>query len=442
MLAAYLLKRKFPHRAVRLIERDADLGGLLRSFDYGSEGRFDFGVHTMYDTGIDELDQLLYQIVPDGGWNKLQGHRRDLGGAWFAGKLHANTAYLDLRSLGPDQNRRLISAFFEEADWTRNNRAEGFTEFFTARFGKTICQEILSPLIGKFTGVSADLSHRLAGRVVPFERLAMLDEGQMEALMEAPEMRSRIAHPNQKTLPDKWIPKRQAYYPTQYGMYRYILALEQRLFELGVEIYKSARIDSITKTSVLLRIAEQPLELPYNDLVWTTHPGALASLLKIDSRDLVADPARTTVIASFWLNKEPNCSGLYYAFSYDPTMKTHRFSCPHYFCPASTEGGRYRLISELVGGPNDVNINWTEQATLELVKMGIFEHENVVFSKAEVIPGGYPTLSIRNVHNIVEIRKRIEYSSPKNIRFLGMLAKNDLFFQTDIMSHLYEELTA
>ena len=440
MLAAFLLKRRYPNQPVRLVERDRQLGGLLRSFDYGEHGRFDFGVHTMYDTGMDELDQLLYSVEPEGGWNRLQGYGRDFGGAWFAGKLHTNTAYLDLRSLGAEQHSRLVAAFFNEAAWGSAPTADGFVDFFSARYGKTICQEVLCPLIGKFTGVSAEQSHRLAGRVVPFERLAMLEAGAMEALMEASEMRARIAHPDQKKLPAKWVPQRQAYYPTQYGMYRYIAALEQRLLDLGVDVIKTAKIDSLSDRSMSVTAGSQKVVLEFDELVWTTHPIGLASLLNIDISDLKGDPARTTVIASYWLNAEPNCSGLYYAFSYDPNMKTHRFSCPHYFCPVSTVVGKYRLISELVGGPEDSAMDWTAQATKELIQMGVFLRENIEFARAEIIPGGYPTLSTRNVQNIVELRNRIELTAPGSIRFLGMLAKNDLFFQTDIMAHVYKEL--
>jgi protoporphyrinogen oxidase len=437
MLAALLLKHTNPKAEVILIEKSIELGGLLRSFDFGLNGRFDLGVHTMYETGLDDLDRLLYEIIPDGGWNKLSGVSRDYGGAWYSGQLHENTAYLDLRSNTPENYRRWVSSFFLESIWGQDSKAPNFLDYFTSHYGKTIATEVLAPLIRKFTGVDGKDSHRLAGKVVPLERIVLLPEEVVHSLMESPDFRKRIAVPDQRRLPEKWIPKRSAYYPTSYGMHRYIDAFQTRLAEAGVRVMLGTDLASIQGSAATLTNGTQ---ISFDELSWTIHPIGLTKALGIDIKDLAFDPPRTTVISNFWLDEEPTCKDLYYAFSYDQSMKTHRFSCPHYFCEKSTLHGKYRLISELVGGPEDKALDWNSVAIEELQKMGITHREHVRFARSEVLTGGYPTLSEKNIQNIHVLRDRIKLHAPSNVKFFGMLSEDDLFFQTDIMSNIYSKI--
>jgi protoporphyrinogen oxidase len=412
---------------------------LLRSFDFGRQGRFDLGVHTMYETGLEDLDRLLYGIIPEGGWNRLSGVARDFGGAWYAGRLHDNTAYLDLRSNPAHELDRWVASFFSQARWGELGRSSNFMDHFTARFGAAIATEVLAPIVRKFTGVDATDSHRLAGKVVPMERLVLLGEEVVHALMAVPEFRMRVAVPDQRRLPKQWIPSRSAYYPTMYGMQRYVDAFVQRLRDADVKIMTNTDIAHIEGSTVRFSANAGTIDFD-GGLFWTTHPYGLAKALDIDMGDLHSDPPRSTVISSFWLNGEPKCRSLYYAFSYDERMKTHRFSCPHYFCPQSTQSGRYRLISELVGESTDTGIDWNARAADELVQMGVIQRDDVCFVRSEVVPGGYPTLSERNIQNIQVMRDRIQQRAPDQVKFLGMLSEEDLFFQTDIMHSIYLKL--
>ena len=60
LLAAHVLAQRKDGRSVMVIESADNVGGLLRSFDYGEFGHFDHGTHIMAETGETQLDKLLF----------------------------------------------------------------------------------------------------------------------------------------------------------------------------------------------------------------------------------------------------------------------------------------------------------------------------------------------------------------------------------------------
>ena len=59
IFCAHLMKMLHPTTETIIIDRATALGGLLKSVDYGDFGKFDYGVHTFYETGIIEIDQFF-----------------------------------------------------------------------------------------------------------------------------------------------------------------------------------------------------------------------------------------------------------------------------------------------------------------------------------------------------------------------------------------------
>ena len=72
LLAALLLAERLGRKVV-VIERERQVGGHLRCFDYGENGIFDCGMHNMYETGITQLDELLLGLLPKDDWQLLEG---------------------------------------------------------------------------------------------------------------------------------------------------------------------------------------------------------------------------------------------------------------------------------------------------------------------------------------------------------------------------------
>src|SRR5437016_4234415 len=90
LLCALLLCRHGLGENLIVVEKNADAGGLLRRFRYGEWGDFDYGMHNMLETGIEDLDRMLFKLLPESEWQVLEGNQRDIAGLYFNGRLQRN----------------------------------------------------------------------------------------------------------------------------------------------------------------------------------------------------------------------------------------------------------------------------------------------------------------------------------------------------------------
>ena len=113
LVSALLLLKKHTGEDIYLVDKNEEAGGLLRRFDYGPWGSFDYGMHNMLQTGITELDELLWGLLPPEEWQLLNGNKRDLAGIFFNGRLQKNSPYIDLRSLPKRDYETCLTALWE-----------------------------------------------------------------------------------------------------------------------------------------------------------------------------------------------------------------------------------------------------------------------------------------------------------------------------------------
>ena len=93
ILSALLLKRKFGK--VYLIEQKDHLGGLL--YSYKTEGgEFDYGTHFLRDTGVSELDEILFEDMSSEKWLILGNLK---AGNYFCSTLNEKSPFVDTRLL-------------------------------------------------------------------------------------------------------------------------------------------------------------------------------------------------------------------------------------------------------------------------------------------------------------------------------------------------------
>ena len=85
LFAGLLLSEK-GHK-VTIIEKEEQVGGLLKSYNYGDFGVFDYGMHNFLETGIEVIDKMIFDLLPIDQWNILEGDKRDVAGIYFNGKM-------------------------------------------------------------------------------------------------------------------------------------------------------------------------------------------------------------------------------------------------------------------------------------------------------------------------------------------------------------------
>jgi protoporphyrinogen oxidase len=446
MLAALLLARR--GESVLLVEREAQLGGLLRCFDYGEAGRFDYGMHNMYDTGVQALDELLFGLLPAGEWQLLEGTRRDLAGVYFRGRLQLNSLFMDLRDLPVEQLRECLGDFFTNLRPPRTD-LEGTTalDVVQARFGPRLAALAFEPVLRKLFGRPAAELDASALALTSLSRLILFGETLFLDLMKSDLLRDRMGFPEQRNLPLAFSAGRRGYYPKQYGMDRVVGALRHGLEQAGVRIATGAEVTQVqTEAGRIHRASVRRegavLEVDVEALYWTSGLPVLASVLGVPLQGLPFDPPPKTVVVNMLLDGPPAMGDLYYCYCYDQGFDTFRVTNYPAYCEGAIRPAGYPICVELlVRGPLPETGALEAQAQDELRRMGVLQPgQSVRFARAAPLAAGFPMPSVRNTDSLAQVRDRIAQCGLSNLHSLGILSEPGVFFQRDVLRRTYERI--
>lgn len=446
-LVAALLLAERDKRTVVLVEREKEVGGLLRCFDYGDYGRFDYGMHNMYETGVAELDALLWGILPEHEWQVLEGVNRDLAGLYFAGKLQVNSPFPDLRNLSESEWDNCLIGFFRQIESAAGKTNNAY-EYLTENFGAPIADVIDKALRNQFGKPASELAE-FATRLTTLSRVVMFGEESFTDLMLSTKVRQRIAFPEQRSLPAEWHSGRKAYYPVQYGIHRVVDALVDRLTKAGVQIVTDAQIKSLdihgggVKALSIASESEVREISEVGEVIWTSGLPSIAMALGLSLNSYKFDPPRRTVVVNILLNSPPKMEDLYYFYCYEPGFKTFRVTNFSAYCDGAPRNGFFPVAVELLlDSPLPERHEMSSIAVDELIRFGVIESsERVVFAASEVLASGFPMPSTRNFDSLSDIRRRIADLQLENLVLLGVMSEENVFFQRDVLAKVYEKLT-
>lgn len=445
LLAALLLAKRGARRVV-VIERESQVGGLLRCFDYGEYGVFDYGMHNMYETGIAPLDELLFGLLPKADWQILERGARDLAGVVFNGIVQHNSPFPDLRSLPREQWSACVLGFFQQLENHQSQGHDNALEDISTRLGKPIAKVIDVALRKQFGKPAYELAP-FATRLTTLSRVVMFSEEPFADLMGSSMLRDRLAWPEQRTLPAHWESGRKAYYPRKYGMYRVINALLARLDEAGVEILTGAQVHSMeldrgrVKRLTLEHAGSKRILTPQN-MVWTSGLPAVAQLLGLDLSSYSFDPPRKTVVVNLLLRQPPQMGDLYYLYCYEPGCYTFRITNFTGYCEGAPRAGGWPVAVELLLDaplPDAEDIKRLARNELKRFKV-IASDGDVIFSAAEPLANGFPMPSVKNFMALSDMREKIAALKLSNLTLLGILSEENVFFQRDVLAQTWNKL--
>jgi protoporphyrinogen oxidase len=453
LVCALLLCRKGAGPDVVIVDKNPEPGGLLRRFQYGEWGDFDYGMHNMLETGIADLDALLFGLLPEGEWQLLEDDRRDLAGIFFNGVLQRHTPYMDLRSLSAEDYRACVADLFAHLDGVEldapvNTRATA-QDFAIERFGELSARKTVIPAVEKVHQKSAAELDFMATIFTPMTRLAVCGETLAAEITKSPALRNRIAWPEQRSLPLERASGRRAFYPARYGIYRVVAAILERLSEGGVQIRTSADISAIGKAdgrvnSVTVRAGGVEEVIDNVDrVIWTTNIPLLGRQLGVDFAGLKNDKPLKTVIVNLVVDRVPEGMGdLYYFFCYEPGFRTFRVTnYVNYSAGAPRNGGWPIGVELLVSEEEAASADLAALAASEYERFGISPGAKVLFAKAEILDSGFPMPTVNNIHSLRTIRNRIGELKLQNLDVVGILAEDNLFFQTDVLADAYRKVS-
>ncbi len=445
LLAALLLAER-GRRKVIVIERENQVGGLMRCFDYGEYGVFDYGMHNMYETGIASLDELLFGLLPKDDWQILERGARDLAGVIFNGVVQHNSPFPDLRTLPRQHWESCVLGFFRQLEVQESQGHDSAWEDVQTRFGTSIA-EVIDTALRKQFGKSAQELAPFATRLTTLSRVVMFSEELFANLMESSMLRDRLAWPEQRTLPALWESGRKAYYPRKYGMYRVIDALCARLQAASVEVLTGAQVQSLEKAggrvkSLVVEQSGSKRQIALQNLVWTSSLPAMAKLLGLSLAGYSFDPPRKTVVANLLLRQPPQMGDLYYLYCYEPGFHTFRITNFTGYCEGAPRAGGWPVSVELLLDeplPDAEDIKCIAINELKLFKV-IATDNDVIFSAVEPLATGFPMPSINNFKALSDIRAKIAAAKLVNLTLLGIMSNENIFFQRDVLAQTWNKL--
>lgn len=451
LLSALLLARRGRGTDVVLVDKCPEPGGLLRRFRYGAHGDFDYGMHNMLQTGIDDLDDLVFGLLPEEDWQLLEGSQRDLAGIFINGRLQRNTPYVDLRSLSPEDYRACLAGFLEHMDRHHDivESRESARHYLVDRFGPTVAETALLPALEKIHRKPAGELDYMASVFTPMTRIAFCDEPLVRELTASPWLRERVAWSDQRTLPLERSSGRRAYYPVKYGMYRIVDSMVGRLRAAGVQMFLGAEIASLktekgrVQGAVVRQDGRDTAIEGIDQLIWTANIPLLGAMLGMDLRDMARDPQLRTVVVSMIVDKPLEGMGdLFHFFCYTPGFHTYRLTNFVNYCRGAPRNGGLPITIELLLEDELARkIDLEATAKDELFRFGVTApNTQVLFAKAEFLDSGFPMPSRNNIRLVRHVRDGIAAMGLENLELAGILARDNLFFQTDVMIDIHGKL--
>lgn len=453
LVAAGLIKRNAPGTRVMVIEAAANVGGLLRSFDYGDGLVFDHGTHYLAESRHAEINALMEAALPISKRHMMRGHDTDVSGVYYNGRLQSNTPFPDLRE--SPEKKDYISEILQGERFDALDELDSKAvmmradEYYTARFGSRIVDVVIAPIVKKvFNNNLSDMSY-VGTRFIPLGRVALLDEGVMRDVVQTPNISKVIAYPEQRNLPENRCSNLYAYYPQSIGIQKVVDGLREVLESEGVEFYTKTRVVSILCDKKKISSVEiedigggKKETVAVDLLVGAAGPMALMGLLKIDPVLLrgMNKPANTA-IANFKISRPLRTNGIYYFYCYDSGFSTFRVTDYRNYCPSLKSEESAPVSMEMVfHGDVPQKKDILSQGFAELGRMGVLEDDTtILFEACEILPYGFPSLTTKNMQAFNGIRAAIAGLELENLFLCGALSEPDVYFQNDILNDTFKK---
>lgn len=363
LVAAILLKRK--GFGVTLLEREAELGGLMRSLPVIDGFEFDNGTRFVPRLGDARLDADA--LHPRENWlefNQLPS------GSFFAGRFQAATGFLDINGL-PDRAREAVEAGYLDAE-SVSQASDTVEQFLRDRFGEAALEHVFAPALTKITGLApSELSPGVAA-LYGLSRLVMFSPERTRALKSDPVHDARLAfHARDEGAPSD--PSRVFRYPAQGGIGHWAQRLEAIAREEGVIIRTGLAAEKVAPLAGggarLVLAGGEVIET--QKLVWSV-PGAL--LLRAAGALPPGPPPRMTsgLALYHFVVDRPFATDLFYITNYDPAFASYRVTLYPNVQGAPMREGQYHLTVEVILNAHRSEAPAAALIAEELACMGIF----------------------------------------------------------------------
>ena len=372
LVAAILLKRK--GFSVTLLERESELGGLMRSLPVIDGFEFDNGTRFVPRLGDARLDADA--LAPRENWLEFN---RLPSGSYFAGRFQEATGFLDTNGLSAPVREAVEAGYFDAGG---SEDAETVDEFLRGRFGAAALHHVLGPALTKITGLApSELSPGVAA-LYGLSRLVMFTPERTRALKADPGHDARLAfHSRDEGAPSD--PSRVFRYPARGGIGYWAQRLEAIARDEGVLIrtgLAAEKVEPGAAGGARLTLTDGTL-LDAEKLVWSV-PGAL--LLRAAGALPPGPPPRMTsgLALYHFVVDRPFATDLFYITNYDPAFASYRVTLYPNVQGGPMRDGQYHLTVEVILNAHRSEAPPSAQIADELARMGVVAPGTCVLAEA------------------------------------------------------------
>ncbi len=453
LFSALLISEQFPSYQVHVIEREKELGGTYGSIHDSQMGWLDIGMHTIPESGIEDVDRHIRQAMKEEDWNILAGNEKDISGIFHRGVLHEDSPYIDLRDLPEDTLRDCLADFLLQVSEKNISVDQCATarEYFVKRFGRSIADLVIEPVLNKLWNTGGTALSAMASRSVLMDRVRLFDSETMMDIMKSDLMRPRVAFPKQLELPLAYRSKLRCLYPKQFGMIHLIRSIEKKLSDRGVRFYTGTELAAIkieeksVKALEIVKNNERSVIADVKLLHWSGPILGLAPKLGIDFQLAKLDPPNSQVFVYLGLKQKPKMGSLYYFYCLDPGYRTYRVTNFASYCPgARLPNGTYPVCVELhfARAPDTSETELAALAARELEGFGVIEGSgDIAASRVEKLKTGFPILTLNNSRILGDLRNQIEGRGVTNLLLAGQAPERGIFFLNECLKATHQAIT-
>ena len=428
IMSALLLAKQ--GRDVTLIENSPHIGGLLGSRKHDDYGWFDNGTHILSETGLPEIDNLIFEECYSEKWLH---HPMATSSVYFNGK-RSKTAFIDGRMLAEEKYNK---GFKELMSLSRHNGSfKNLAERVNATYGNTFSKYMFEPAMKKFTGLAleelSDSAHLLFGmnRIIcgtaeETKKWKKSDSWNDERLGFHEHTESSSLH----------------FYPKLDGIGLWAALIKKRLNKFGVRVLTNTSVTKaiLNEGNVTGLVLNNKELVPCDQLIWSAPIVFLLKAANLNSIKLEPPSLCKTILVDIVLD-HPLQFEEFYLTCYDENYSIFRVT--NYFSLHNKPKGtfNYAATIEIIIPPENISSknNITVSSVMhELRCMGLVtEKTRLVASWLNKIESGFP----QPTPVFHEMNKKIACFASESISNLSLVGRTagKSFFMRDVLSEVFE----
>ena len=349
VIAQYLINwKQVDPTNILIVESGNEAGGLYNPWISKILGSLDKGMHIFYETGIPEIDEIVYKSLEEEEWVLLEGNRKDIAGAIYQNKIQYNTPYPDLSKIEETRKARYIGEILVRLEQGKEDKEiNNCRDYFENRFGCALTDEVYDKIVTKLYGKASSSLSPTAAYITKLDRICLFDEAMTRELHGYKKSRDIVAYPNQLNMPENYrINKQRGYYPKK-GMKYLVDSMISKLVMQGVKVMyrtkiRSIRINSETRVSKRTNIFISCIETKDNKdsefivesgkMIWPGNVKTLTKIVTTETKEIQYNEKKLqsngmSIFTYLKLPKENHhLNELYYAYFYDADSKPLRIT--------------------------------------------------------------------------------------------------------------------